>query len=355
MKNLIKDETGSFQTYLSEGCKLCQQGAKMVLFVTGICPRNCFYCPLSDERGGRDVIFANERSVKNDSDVIEEARLMDALGTGITGGEPLLKVERVLHYIRLLKSAFGPEHHIHLYTSQAPEKGTLSALAEAGLDEIRFHPPHSLWETLENSPYARAIETATELGISTGIEIPALPNAEKLALFAVRAKIFLNLNELEFSETNSKGLEEHGFALESDLSNAAEGSLSLAKAACEAEGRVHFCTSNYKDAVQLRKRLQRIARNTARLFDETTEDGTLVYGLIEGKGSLPSHELELAKAALDELGVPPELFEVKKDSIELAWWVLDDLKEALELFDTSLSIIERYPFEDGLVVEVMPL
>ncbi|MDD4496605.1 MAG: radical SAM protein [Methanosarcinaceae archaeon] len=365
MKKLTEDETGSFQNYLSEGCKLCQQGAKMVLFVTGLCPRNCFYCPLSGERGGKDLIFANERSVKTDSDVIEEAKLMDALGTGITGGEPLLKVERVLHYVRLLKVTFGQEHHIHLYTSMAPDRETLSALAEAGLDEIRFHPPQNLWGGLENSPYAVSIRTAINQGIATGIEVPVLQGAEKLALFAAETGIFLNLNELEFSETNAKGLNEQGFSLESDISNAAFGSRKVAEAACAVGDMIHFCSSNYKDAVQLRKRLLRIAGNTAREFDEVTEDGTIIYGLIEGE----VQDMELAEAVLKEQGVPPEFLEVKGKKtgkgrageaeqefcIEIAWWVLEEVKKELLVCNAKMSLIERYPFEGGLVVEVIPL
>ena len=74
---------------------------------------------------------------------------MDALGTGITGGEPLLKIEKVLHYIRLLKTSFGKEHHIHLYTCLAPEKQVFEKLAEAGLDEIRLHPSQANWEILK--------------------------------------------------------------------------------------------------------------------------------------------------------------------------------------------------------------
>jgi uncharacterized protein len=109
------DRSGSFYNYLPEGCRLCYMGAKMVLFITGICGRNCFYCPVSYERREKDAVFANERRVKKDEDIIEEALSMDALGASITGGEPLLKLERVLHYIRILKKKFGKSFHSHLH------------------------------------------------------------------------------------------------------------------------------------------------------------------------------------------------------------------------------------------------
>lgn len=353
MEKFTKDETGSFCGYLSEGCKLCQQGAKMVLFVTGLCPKSCFYCPLSDERRGKDLVFANERPVKSDEDLLKEAELMDALGTGITGGEPLLKLERVLHYIRLLKASFGKGHHIHLYTSLAPDRNTLENLAEAGLDEIRFHPPQAVWGELRDSPYASALQNAKDLGMETGIEIPSLEGSEKVAVFAEETGIFLNLNELEFSDNNSEALLEKGFSLESDTSCAAAGSCVHAENAFHACKKVHFCSSTYKDAVQLRKRFQRIAKNTAREFDEVTEEGTLIYGVIDGG------DRELAEEILREVEVPDELFEVKEGKIEIAWWVLEDLKdvlkEELEPSGTKLTVIERHPFEDGLIVELIPL
>lgn len=353
MEKFTEDETGSFCSYLSDGCKLCQQGAKMVLFVTGLCPKSCFYCPLSDERRGKDLVFANERHVKSDEDLLKEAELMDALGTGITGGEPLLKVDRVLYYIRLLKSSFGKRHHIHLYTSLAPDREILEKLAEAGLDEIRFHPPQAVWGELMHSPYAAALKNAKDLGMEAGIEIPSLKGAEKVAAFAEEMGIFLNLNELEFSDNNSKALLNNGFFLESDTSCAAAGSCVHAEKAFRACKRVHFCSSTYKDAVQLRKRFQRIAKNTAREFDEITEDGTLIYGVINGGNQA------LAEKILREIEVPEELFEVKEGKIEVAWWVLEDLKEGLkeELgpSGTKFSIIERHPFEDGLLVELIPL
>jgi len=353
MEKFTEDETGSFYSYLSEGCRLCQEGAKMVLFVTGLCPKNCFYCPLSDERRGKDLIFANERSIKSDEDLLKEAELMNALGTGITGGEPLLKIERVLHYIQILKASFGRGHHIHLYTSLAPGRQILEKLADADLDEIRLHPPQECWKNLKSSQYADALQNAKELGIEAGIEIPALEGAEKVAAFAEEMGVFLNLNELEFSDNNSEALLKNGFCLESDTSSAAAGSCKFAGIAFPACKKAHFCSSTYKDAVQLRKRFQRIAKNTAREFDEITEDGTLVYGIIEGG------DQELAEETLQSMEIPSELFEIKDGKIEIAWWVLEelkeDIKEELKPSGSKLIIIERYPFEDGLLVELIPL
>jgi pyruvate formate-lyase activating enzyme-like uncharacterized protein len=191
------------------------------------------------------------------------------------------------------------------------------------------------------------------LGIEAGIEIPALKGAEKVAAFAEETDVFLNLNELEFSDTNSEALRKSGFSLESDTSNAAAGSCKYAELSFSACKKAHFCSSTYKDAVQLRKRLQRIAKNTAREFDEITEDGTLIYGILE------CEDRKLAEEILQALEIPPELYEVKEGKIEIAWWILEEIKEEileeLEPSGARLSIIERYPFEHGLVVETIPL
>ncbi|MCL2550138.1 MAG: radical SAM protein [Methanimicrococcus sp.] len=160
LKVIRPDESGSYSRFLTDGCLCCREGAKMVLFVTGRCYRDCFFCPLSVDRKNADVIFANERPVYSDADILDEARTMRAKGTGITGGEPLLELPKVLRYISLLKSEFGKEHHIHMYTSEAPDEKQIKALANAGLNEIRFHPPYEIWIRLEESPYKNAVFSA---------------------------------------------------------------------------------------------------------------------------------------------------------------------------------------------------
>ena len=80
----------------AEGCVQCQEGRKLVLFVTGKCHWGCDYCPLSENRRESPDMFANERRCSTWEEVIEEGHAMKATGTGITGGDPMLDAERPL-------------------------------------------------------------------------------------------------------------------------------------------------------------------------------------------------------------------------------------------------------------------
>ncbi len=263
---------------LAKGCTFCYQGAKMVLFVTGRCRRSCWYCPLSSERKGKDVVFANEHRIDTPQQVIGIAERMSALGTGITGGEPLLCIDRVTQYGKLLKDHFGKEHHIHLYTAQAPTKTELAQLIGL-VDEIRLHPPRECWDHICDTDFITSAKSARDMGFDIGVEVPALPGLE-LLVPALPYLDFLNINELEWGETNADDMRERGYELADGIHNAVCGAREWADEPVKQE-KVHWCASSFKDSVQLRERLKRVAVNTARSFDEVTEDGTIVYGVLE--------------------------------------------------------------------------
>jgi hypothetical protein len=260
------------------GCKICSKGAKLVLFITGICRRRCFYCPISKEKRGKDLIFANERRVVDDEEVIEEAARMSALGTGITGGEPLLFLDRTLHFMDLLKGEFGESHHIHLYATEKLSRGSAEELYSHGLDEIRFHPIGRV------SSYVDSLRSAREAGISVGVELPAIPGWEG-RIGEVIEKLdpdFLNLNELEFSETNQKPLSSRGFKTSNGIR--AKGSRELAIGIVRDYDEripINFCSADFKDGVQLRNRLLRTAHNVSKEYECVTSDGTILRGLLE--------------------------------------------------------------------------
>ncbi len=310
----------------------------MVLFVTGRCRRTCWYCPLSRERKGRDVVFANERRVSSPSEAIEVAESMSALGTGVTGGEPLLELDRVVEYTRALKEHFGPDHQIHLYTGLAPDEAVLRRL-QGLVDEIRLHPPHESWPCILETDFARSALLARQMGFLIGIEVPALPGIEDLAA-ALPLLDFLNINELEWGETCAAAMRERGLEPEDGVHNAVLGARRWAES-LSLLPKVHFCSSVFKDSVQLRERLKRIAANTARPFEEVTDDGTVVYGVLE-----PAAPVDEFLESLDE-----DDYVVCEGRVEMAWWVLADHGAGLP---GRKYVVERYP-NGGMVVEVTPL
>jgi pyruvate formate-lyase activating enzyme-like uncharacterized protein len=315
----------------------------MVLFVTGRCHRACWYCPLSRERKGTDTVFANEHPVDIPSQILDVAEKMSALGTGITGGEPLLCLDEVTGYCRMLKGHFGPEHQIHLYTAKAPTVEELVQM-QGLVDEIRLHPPQECWKEILDSDFITSARHARELGFAIGIEVPALPGLE-LLIPALPFLDFLNINELEWGESNAYQMRERGYELADELHNAIDGAKAWAAELCRQE-KVHFCTSAFKDAVQLRERLKRIAENTARPFDEITEDGTIVYGVIE-----PQEEDRETCRQFCEQTMEPGSFTVSGEQIEMAWWFLEKYAEDLH---GRKYVVERYP-DHGMIVEVTPL
>ncbi len=345
---------------LPGGCAPCGRGAKMVLLVTGRCGSGCFYCPLSEEKRGRDVAFANERPLGCEEDALEEARLIDAEGTGVTGGDPATDLPRVEALVHALKRELGRAHHVHLYTSRALGDGELSRLAGAGVDEVRFHPPpEALADEVARRSYARAVADAVALGLEAGYEVPVLPDHEHElrtflgSLVGAEGRPFVNLNELEFSPTNADALLARGYTVKGDVSAAAKGSEELARRLVDEFGprglRVHYCSAQFKDAVQLRRRLARRARNVARPHEVVTDDQTILKGVVETDD--PEAVARDLQARFD---VPAELMAIDRERslLELAPWVLQELRDDI---DADCYLVEEYPTWDRLEVEREPL
>ncbi len=337
-----------------EGCKLCEEGAKLVLFVTGICHAGCFYCPLSEKKMGKDVVYADEMPVKKDEDILLEARLIDAKGTGITGGDPMEVVDRVVHYIHLLKDNFGKEHHIHLYTASG-SRDKIEKLASAGLDEIRFHPPPLLWDKMSGSIYEKRIDWAIEAGMSAGIEVPVLPDMRdaliSLVKFANEKGVFVNLNELEYSETNYQALNARGYEPKNDISSAVEGSEELAYkiVAMDWDIVVHYCSSSFKDGIQMKRRLMRRAKNIRKEYEEITDDATLILGVIEGE------ELdEIYRFLRENYEIPESLIAINREKrrVEISPYILEEIASEIPW---NAYEVEEYPTWDRLQVERVKL
>lgn len=341
----------------------------MVLFVTGLCSASCFYCPLSEEKANKDVVFADETPVFDDDTVLAEALAIGAEGAGISGGDPLCKLEQTLHYIRMLKNHFGSDFHIHLYTSQSNASASvMKQLHDAGLDEIRFHPQSNDWS---------GIEAARDIGLHVGLEIPVLPDrVDRIKKTILRAQdmglSFVNLNELESSETNFDNLRKHGYRLRTLSSASIFGSAEAAEAILQWGASaldkisLHFCSASFKDAIQMRNRLWRRLEHVKREFEEVDDDDPLlILGLIRAPhGSLldESSLHKIASTLQKEFDVPQELMNIDSahHRIEIAPWILDEiapmLRESLHMdLDLEMGIAFEYPSWDRFQTLFEPL
>lgn len=353
---------------LSKGCNMCVQGKKLVLFVTGVCGRNCYYCPLSTEKKNVDKVWANERAIFEDSEILSECDNMRARGCGITGGDPLTRMDRTIYYIKLLKKNYGKHFHTHLYTPLVNvTKSNLTELYKAGLDEIRFHPE------FDKPDEWIKIEQALNFDWEVGVEIPVIPDKEKKIkqlIDYLDGKIkFLNLNELEISETNSAELGRRDLIVKDDTSYGISGSeevaIELLKYCKDKELNVHYCTSKLKDKVQLTNRVKRTAKTVRRKFDLVTENGTIVRGAVYLKELKPDigYRRKIQEANKEEIIKKLEIlkktimkeYNVREDMLEI-----DPLKlriitgpRLVKNFKHHIrAIVEEYPTYDQMEVEL---
>ncbi len=363
---------------LAQGCKLCVKGRKLVLFITGACGQRCFYCPVNEDKFGKDVVYANEWLVKdpeNPVELLEEARLTEARGAGITGGDPLVNIKRTTNYIKLLKKEFGKEFHIHLYTPLLlVNKNSLDALYNSGLDEIRFHPD------LDNQEEWKKLSLAKNFDWSVGIEIPVVPGSESkirmLVDFILDKVDFINFNELELSDTNAAHykLHELGFEQKDSVSYGVKGSKELGvKMVAYAKSKglsAHFCTAKLKDSVQVGNRLKIRAKNAAKSFDIVTEEGLLIRGVAYPKAFVPgSNYSKLVKSADKSVWVELEKkreevikkYLLKEDEVVVDYHKprllmsrknVEKTCDFLKNLDLVPAICEEYPTSDSFEVEI---
>lgn len=357
-----------FTSSISQGCEMCAKGAKLVLLVTGLCPGKCFYCPLSKEKQGKDKIFADEWGLNGEDDFIKllkEAEYIDAEGAGITGGDPLSVWKRTEKYITLLKDAFGTTFHIHLYTSALINSNHIIDLIESGLDEIRFHPNPDDWSEMDKSPIQKIIKNAINKSVNTAIEIPCIPDYDEQIHSVIKwaddnGVDWVNLNELEFSESNSERFNTIGYRVKNDISAAVLGSQETAyrildKASIQDFNiGVHYCSCSFKDGIQLKNRIKRRACNIAKKFEVITDDGTLVKGIIpvdkHKHKDLLSNLINVYNISKDNL-----FYNEKKQRIETAAWILEKITPMLMRGKNKCYIIEEYPTADAIEVERIPL
>jgi len=188
---------------LSPGCRSCANGAWSCLFINGRCNASCFYCPTAQDE--TDGPLSNGIPFGTPEDYAEYVALFGFTGVSISGGEPLLTLDRSLEHIAAVRRRCGDAVHLWMYTN-----GTLltrditSALADAGLAEIRFDIGATRYDLSKLRLAVGVIPTIT-------VEIPAVPEEEelmrgKLVEMAAAGVQHLNLHQMRLTPHNLRHL-----------------------------------------------------------------------------------------------------------------------------------------------------
>ena len=263
---------------LSPGCRACLEGNWSCLFITGNCNCRCFYCPTAQDVGGEPG--TNNLDFPKVDDYVDYLARFGFTGASISGGEPLLVLEKSLQYLRAMRRRLGDTVHLWLYTN-----GTLLTrdiamrLREAGLDEIRV-------DIGATGYVLDQVRLAVGLIPHVTVEIPAIPEEggqlqQKLVEMADSGVNYLNLHQLRLTNHNFDHLLGRGYTflhgesvtvLESELT-----ALELLRYSLDqklALG-VNYCSFVYKNRFQGAAGRRRAGAQIAKNHEEVTAAGYL--------------------------------------------------------------------------------
>ena len=146
-----------------------------------------------------------------------------------------------------------------------------------------------------------------------------------------------------------------------DISAAVKGSqesatMILNKAAEEnLEIGVHYCSSSFKDGIQLKNRIKRRANNIVREHEIISDEGTLLKGVIYPKNTASLKEIYMSLK--DEFNISEKHIFLNRDKsrIEVGLWILEKIAPELKKRGLECYMVEEYPTADSLEVERIPL
>lgn len=191
----VKGDFESMTLYtrrLPPGCASCLEGFGSNLYVTGLCTRDCFFC--FNQKPRKDETVVHGIPIDDPAEAVEIIARYGLRSVGLSGGEPLLRPERVLALLASLKGMADPPR-VDLYTNgDLATDALLGRLKAAGLDAIRF-------DLAARDYDAAPVRRARAIFEEVAVEIPVVPeDKEKLERMVLELDAlgvpFLNIHEL---------------------------------------------------------------------------------------------------------------------------------------------------------------
>lgn len=291
---------------LSPGCAICGSGGWSCLFVNGKCNCRCFYCPTAQDE--ISLPTTNRISFARPLDYADYVKYFDFSGVSISGGEPLLTIDRTLQHIRAVRHKMGDGLHLWLYTNGALLTDEIvRQLKDAGLNEIRFDISARDYDLAKLKLAAGHIPVVT-------VEIPAIPEdrervADLLPVLRDAGVDHLNLHQLRMTPYNIRNLKTRDYTflhgekvtvLESELMALKLMEISVAKRYTLP---INYCSFVYKHRFQNAAARRRSARFIAKGYESITETGFIrTMALVGGSANLQQKAaaLEARGAAADQ-------------------------------------------------------
>jgi uncharacterized protein len=270
---------------LSPGCRTCIEGQWSCLFINGKCNGHCFYCPTSQNEVG--IPTTNTVSFTDPKEYIAYLNLFGFRGASISGGEPLLTLDKSVRFIRAIKNHFGEKIHVWLYTNGIlATRDIMKRLADAGLNEIRI----DIGATGYN---LRQLEHAVGIIPTVTVEIPAVPEEceQMKSLLPTLHECgvqHLNLHQLRLTPYNFEKMVARGYrflhgkkvtVLDSELT-ALE--LLLHGKRNNIQLPINYCSFPYKNRFQALASRRRNASFIIKSYESLTENGFIRMLMLSG-------------------------------------------------------------------------
>lgn len=261
---------------LSPGCRTCVAGQWSCLFINGKCNGNCFYCPTRQNEVGQPT--TNSICFPEARDYVAYLERFGFEGASISGGEPLLTLDKSVRFVRSIKKHFGDTMHVWLYTNGIlATVENIRRLADAGLNEIRF----DIGATNYNY---RQLEHAVGVIPTVTVEIPAVPeDGERLkdllpSLYDTGVQ-YLNLHQLRLTPYNYDKLVVRGYRfLHGEKVTVLDSELTALDILCHAKRNnielpINYCSFPYKNRFQSLAARRRNGSFIQKSHEELTENG----------------------------------------------------------------------------------
>ena len=180
----------------SKGCKCCQTGKWLCIFLTYRCEADCSFCPapFSDDRIWTEF-------GPNLKDILHSLDLYDFQGVSFSGGDCFLVPDRLEKWLKQINNHF-PDLYYWVYTNGLRATSNyMSRLARFGMNEIRFNIAGIGYQ---NQTVLKHIREACRIFEHVTIEIPSIPEhysqlIEILPVLVDYGIHYLNLHEFILS------------------------------------------------------------------------------------------------------------------------------------------------------------